>query len=317
MSCDIPRVSIGLPVYNGERFLRETLDSLLAQTFQDFELLISDNASTDGTEAICREYAARDARIRYYRNAQNLGAARNYNRTFALAKGEYFKWAAHDDLCAPEFLQRCVEVLDRLPTVVFCYPREVWIDAQGQPIRTPASLPHLRAPKPHQRFKQYHDLWYHQGFMHANQCFGLIRASALQQTSLIGSYVWSELVLGGELLLRGECYEVPEHLFFFRCHADTSRAVRQESNFNGLAVWFNPANRGKIVLPHWRLCWQYLMAIQRAPMAGHEKLLCHVQMGRWVAWKWKRLARELTIAAASILSQVLNWKSPRRLSVEK
>ena len=107
-----PRVSIGMPVFNGENYLAEALDSLLTQTFSDFELIISDNASTDKTEEICRAYAVRDQRIRYFRNQENLGASRNYNRVFELSSGEYFKWAAHDDLCAPEFLGRCVDVLD-------------------------------------------------------------------------------------------------------------------------------------------------------------------------------------------------------------
>ena len=101
MATDGPRVSIGLPVYNGDNYLAETLDSILAQTFTDFELIISDNGSTDRTEAICRRYAAQDHRVRYVRNPSNLGAARNYKRAFELARGEYFKWNGHDDPLAP------------------------------------------------------------------------------------------------------------------------------------------------------------------------------------------------------------------------
>jgi glycosyltransferase involved in cell wall biosynthesis len=118
-----PRVSIGLPVYNGENYLAETLDSILAQTFTDFEVIISDNASTDRTETICRQYAAQDRRIRYLRNTSNLGAAKNYNRVFELSQGEYFKWNGHDDPLAPVFLERCVAVLDRHPGVVLCFAR--------------------------------------------------------------------------------------------------------------------------------------------------------------------------------------------------
>ncbi|MBS0016773.1 MAG: glycosyltransferase family 2 protein, partial [Arthrospira sp. SH-MAG29] len=135
-----PRVSIGLPVYNGENFIQETLDCLLSQTFDDFELIICDNASTDRTEEICRDYAARDKRIRYYRHPENLGAAKNYNRTFELSTAEYFKWAAHDDLYAPEFLERCVEALDTHPSTVLCYPQEYWIDEQGNPLKSHADI---------------------------------------------------------------------------------------------------------------------------------------------------------------------------------
>src|SRR5260370_10566620 len=120
MSSDSPRVSIGVPVYNGENFLRETLDSLLAQTFEDFELIISDNGSTDNTPHICREYALRDNRVSYHRCDINRGFSWNNNHVFQLAQGEYFKWADHDDLCAPEYLERCITVLDARPDVVLC-----------------------------------------------------------------------------------------------------------------------------------------------------------------------------------------------------
>src|SRR5262249_36899823 len=147
-----PRVSIGMPVYHGEPFLKEALDSILAQTYSDFELIISDNASTDRTQEICTAYAAKDKRIQYSRNDKNLGAAKNYNRVFELSSGEYFKWAAHDDICAPDFLVRCITVLDQDPSVVLCYPREIGIDEQGKflgnrPYKLDTSL-----TKPSERF---------------------------------------------------------------------------------------------------------------------------------------------------------------------
>ncbi len=124
----MPRVSVGLPVYNGENFIKDALDSILAQTFEDFELIISDNASTDGTQQICRQYTSKDQRIRYIRNDGNIGASKNFNQVFELSSGEYFKWIAHDDLCAPEFLERCVEVLDQDPSIVLCFARPKAID---------------------------------------------------------------------------------------------------------------------------------------------------------------------------------------------
>src|SRR5215212_2547350 len=107
----VPQVSLGVPVYNGEKYLAEALESLLQQDYADFEIIISDNASTDGTEEICRNFAGRDKRIRYYRNETNIGASPNYNRTFELARGRYFKWCAHDDVCLPAFVRRAAEVL--------------------------------------------------------------------------------------------------------------------------------------------------------------------------------------------------------------
>jgi glycosyltransferase involved in cell wall biosynthesis len=117
-----PKISIGMPVFNGELFIREALDSLLAQTFTDFELIISDNASTDGTEAICKEYAAKDRRIRYVRQSDNRGAVANFQFVLDEAVGEYFMWAAADDSRHPDFIKMAEWVLSAAPKVglVFC-----------------------------------------------------------------------------------------------------------------------------------------------------------------------------------------------------
>src|SRR5712672_2829455 len=113
----IPRLSIGLPVYNGENFLAESIEALLGQSYEDFELIISDNASTDGTPDICRRYAKQDSRIRYIRQPRNIGSAPNHNVVIERARGELFKHASHDDLYARDLLERCVAALDERPNV--------------------------------------------------------------------------------------------------------------------------------------------------------------------------------------------------------
>ena len=110
-----PMLTVGMPVYNADRFLAKALDSVLGQSFADFELLISDNASTDRTEAICREYAGRDRRIRYFRNERNMGAGWNFRRVYSMANGKYYKQAAHDDFCEPAFFETCIDALQREP----------------------------------------------------------------------------------------------------------------------------------------------------------------------------------------------------------
>lgn len=127
-----PRISIGMPVYNGEKYLVEAIQTLLDQTYEDFEFLISDNASTDSTEAICRDFATKDKRIRYIRNPVNLGAAANHNRLIQQARGEFFKLASDDDKHSPEFLKRCISALDSDPAAVLCYSRSIEIDEFGQ-----------------------------------------------------------------------------------------------------------------------------------------------------------------------------------------
>jgi len=298
MCADKPRVSIGLPVFNGENYLEEALDSILAQTYSDFELIISDNASTDRTEEICRVYAARDDRIRYFRNETNLGAAKNYNRVFELSSGEYFKWAAHDDLCAPEYLERCVEILDREPDVVLCYPRTSIIDEHRRLVENYFDGFNLRSPKPHERFR---DFFCTPGL--CNPIHGLIRASILKRTLLIGSYPDSDRVLLGELALLGQFYEVPERLFFRRDHPQ--RSARANPDLDERVVWFDPARKGQIQLPRWRWFFGYLLAIKRVRLSWYEKLCCYVLMGRWVRWHWRKLKDDLMRAAKRILKRYL------------
>jgi glycosyltransferase involved in cell wall biosynthesis len=289
-----PRVSIGLPVFNGESFLAQTLDSILAQTYSDFELIISDNASTDKTEEICQAYATRDHRIRYFRNATNLGAAKNYNRVFELSSGEYFKWAAHDDLCAPEYLERCVEVLDRGPAVAACHPRTRIIDEHGGHLEDYGEYHNLRSPWPHERFRDY---LFRPAFMW-NAIFGVIRASELKKTPLIGNYASSDRVLLGELVLRGEISQVPEYLFLRRDHPRMSWRVNP--THRAFSVWFDPANRGRILLPAtWKHFFEYLRAIRRVRPNWYEQTWCYLYMMKWLgkhlAWpvqrRWRKMVR--------------------------
>src|SRR5688500_17051747 len=132
-----PRVSIGMPVYNGANYLRRSIQCLLDQDYSDLEVIICDNGSTDDTEAICREFAQKDGRVHYYRNATNIGAAGNYNKVFELARGEFFKWQAHDDECHPAMMRRCVEALDAAPkTTTMVYPLGELIDENGRTLRS-------------------------------------------------------------------------------------------------------------------------------------------------------------------------------------
>jgi glycosyltransferase involved in cell wall biosynthesis len=147
-----PFVSIGMPVYNGERFIRQAIDSLLVQDYENFELIISDNASTDTTGNICQRYADGDARIRYLRNEINLGVSPNHKRVLEMARGEYFKWAAHDDECLPTFLSRCMSVFEKAPqSVVLVYPQSLLIDAEGRVIGEYRTSIEAKDSRPHRR----------------------------------------------------------------------------------------------------------------------------------------------------------------------
>jgi glycosyltransferase involved in cell wall biosynthesis len=288
------RVSVGLPVYNGERFLASAIDSLLGQTCADFELIISDNASTDGTEAICRRYASLDSRVHYYRSERNRGAAWNHNRVVELASAPYFKWAAHDDICAPAFLERCADVLDHEPSMILCYARTVLIDEEGRRLGPCADR---CAPGSADPFVRFRDLM--QTLDLSNPMYGIIRTRVLRETALLGSYPASDLVLLGELAMRGPFRLVPETLFFRRDHAQKSS--RSNPAAAALASWYDPSNQGKIVLRYWRLLAEYFGSITRTPMGLSARARCYVYMLRWVRWNFRDLGRELHTAGATVL----------------
>lgn len=284
-----PQVSIGMPVYNGERFLREAVDSILGQTFEDFELIISDNGSADRTREICEEYAARDRRVRYYRNERNVGAAKNFARVFELASGEYFKWAAYDDVCAPALIERCVEVLNRMPSVVLSYARTVIIDVAGRPVKKWNDNLNLRSPRASERYRRYHERFHHDATCYP--LFGVMLAHVLRRTPLLPGYIASDQILLGELALRGEFYEVPEYLFFQRDHVRSS--VQGFPAFRDRIRWYDPEKSGRFHLTRWRWLWEYAKSIRRVKLEPTERALCYFQCARWAIWNARGLVEDL------------------------
>lgn len=285
-----PKVSIGLPVYNGDEFLENAIESILGQSFTDFELIISDNASTDKTAMICQTYAARDERIRYYRNATNIGGANNGNRTFLLAQGQYFRWAAHDDLCAPELIEKCVAVLDREPDVVLCYTQTINIDQEGKILGT-TTLNRATSDSPHRRFR---DLAFRNDYCEPS--YGLIRSDILRRTRLEQDFTGSDRVLLCELAFYGKFVEIAEPLFYKRHHPKNTYL-----DWRARMAWFNPAWKGKITFPNWLQFLNYLSAIKQGPLSAHEKFYCYTIMLEWLMVHGKSMAKDLVVAALMVM----------------
>ena len=268
------KVSIGLPVFNGEEYIEQALKSILLQTYTDFELIISDNASTDRTQHICQAYAKKDKRIRYYRNAKNLGASMNFNRVFKLSHGKYFKWAAHDDVLAPEFLEKCVSVLDQNFSVVLCHSKIGRINEHGALSGTYEYNLKLDSKKLHERFRDLLDFNFRTDII-----FGLIRASALKMTHLMGGYIGSDRNLLAEIGLIGRIYEVPEYLFLRRDHPNAySKTVFK--NYSERRSWWTEAY--PINFPFQKNSLEYFASIRRIPLKSSERLLCYAQIAKWI-----------------------------------
>lgn len=215
-----PRLSIGLPVFNGEKYLRFTLDSILGQTFADFELIISDNASSDGTEQLCRDYAARDDRIKYYRNAKNIGATQNWYRVLDLASADYFASVAHDDIYEPDYMRKCIEALDGDSTAVVCYSKTKVIDEAGEVTGVLGVEVDTTSDRPHDRL--HHVI---RSDYLCVQLYGVMRTEALRRTKVFVGYYGCDRNTLAELALLGKLREVPQYMFLHRIYPDALGAA--------------------------------------------------------------------------------------------
>jgi len=284
-------VSIGVPVYNGERYLGEALDSLLGQSFEDFELIICDNASTDRTGDIGRSYASKDHRICYVRNETNLGLARNYGRTFELSSGEYFGWHAADDLSAAGSLARCVAVLDRQPAVVLAYPKTQLIDEAGRITSDYDDGLHLQAARPSERFQQ---LLERVGYV--NALYGLMRSAVMRRTRLLKGFPGADIVFLAELSLYGTFWEIPEFLFYRRFHSEASSNMDRTR----LRALWSPNGNRRIYLHEWKHLLELVRAVARAPLNTMEKVRAGRFLARRAIWRRTELVRELAAAVREL-----------------
>src|SRR6202167_4902660 len=308
-----PLVSIGLFLYNGERFLEAAIESFLNQTFKDFELIISDNCSTDRSDEICRRYAAQDSRIRYYRNERSMGAGWNIRRVYELATGKYFKQAAHDDMIQPDYLRQCVDALEADESLVLAHSLTRVIDENGKFIenyddglRTSSLDPVVRA----------RDL-----LLKGHRCypiFGVIRLDTLHHLPPQGSYAHSDRVLLLQLGLLGRFYEVPEYLSICTQHrGQAAWTVPERNRVGGFRLtgrwgalpapeWWDPSRARKLTFPEWNAAAEFTRSVARSPLGRGQRLRCYRAIARWALHYRGRFARDLVVAADQLLFNLQN-----------
>lgn len=280
----MPKVSIGIPVYNSQAYLAEALDSLLGQTFEDFEIIICDNASSDDTEEICRRYAATDSRIRYFRNPTNIGGIKNHNLCFKQASGAYFKWNGSDDNCLPTYLEKCVAVLDNDPSIVLCQAATRRIDAEGADLIfdpqsnmftdrqgltriEPTDPNYAQSDDPVTRFRDALV-----GICVCQHVLGLMRSDVARKTGLLGPYRDSDRAFLVEMALHGKFAEVPEELFLKREHPRNTRVLTSR---RAEAQWATPGSKiYRLLPPKAQEHAQIFGAILRSPLSLGDKARC-------------------------------------------
>jgi len=280
-----------MPVFDGENYIEPAIRSILDQTYQDFELVICDNASQDGTEGICRSYAEKDPRVKYHRNDENIGAAGNFNFTVRLASGEYFKWAAHDDTLAPEYLERCLQVLEQDGRVILAFPKTILVDHYGDPVsKYEVNMNNIMSESASTRFRDL-ILINHWGV----EIFGLFRKSVLESTGLLESFPGSDRTIMAELALKGRFYEVPEHLFYSRDHSERSTRT---GTIHTRAGWWDTKKTGQTVFPQWRLFYELVKIVKRSGLPRGEKAACYSCVLKWLTsnHNWARMLMDLAIA---------------------
>ncbi|HVS76704.1 MAG TPA: glycosyltransferase family 2 protein [Steroidobacteraceae bacterium] len=293
---EVPPVSVGVPVFNGENFLEDAIRSALSQTLDDLELVLCDNASTDRTAEICSDYAARDPRVRYFRNPRNLGAAANYNLAFSHARGRYFKWLAHDDRMLPSFLAKTYRVLEERKDAVLCNTVVAYIDSEGAQIGLYDSrLSGADSLSPAERFA-----WM---VLRSHSCvdfFGLIRRDALRDSLLHGTFHGADRALLAQLALRGRMIQLPAPLLNMREHPNRYTRVQRRSADR--AAWHDSARAHQASFPAWRLYGEYLKMVRRERLTPEERSRCYAVLASWWLHNWNALRALVDVVAVAMPS---------------
>ena len=310
-----PKISIGIPVYNGEKYLELAIDSLIKQTFKDFEIIISDNASTDRTEEICRAYQAQDNRVSYHRNSVNIGAAENYKTVFRLAKGQFFKWMAHDDRCSANYLEECVRVLEEDPDIVMSFPRFVLIDDRDRVFPKTDEHTYLTSdnriittniPRNFMSVRPSDRYW--EILYKTTECyefFGLARREIIEQTSQHDAFYGSDKVLLCELAMMGKIKEVPSATGYFRIHGEQSQSIKDSKE---RAEWISPDLNYGALMSRFKCVQGYYRSIFAYSAPWSERLKC-----LWVLTTWSINLSNWSSMLNEVLRFRLNLK-PESLS---
>lgn len=290
-----PRIVIGLPVYNGQKYLRAAIESHLSQSFGDFILVVSDNGSTDATADIGAEYARADDRVKYLRSPENRGILWNHRRVMDAIESprQYFRWAGGDDIAGPGLLQAMVDVLDKRPEVEAVVPDTMNIDGDGQVVGSMARSLDLQSPDVYTRA---HDVLL-ADYQHVI-AYGLLRASTLRLLRTGPDYVGWDPIFIWELALRGQMVQAQGPILYRRFHAGSISRVKTVKE---MRKWVEPNTRAGMNFPHWTWAYERIRVLMECPMSLRERLRIGAFLARATLWQRSALLGDLTQAGRRML----------------
>ena len=286
----VPRASIGLPVRNGERFVRRALESVLAQDFADFEVVVCDNASDDATPRILREVAQGDPRVRLFENERDIGQIENVNRVFRLSRGTYFRWLGADDWLEPSYLARCVAALDARPEAVGVSTAfRAYLDSGESACEVfRGEMPDVADPAV--RFARM--LWFfHASDLYYDPVYSLFRREALARTGLIRVMTCADMMLAAELCLLGPIAHLPE------CLSHRRRAYRELEDRTELMKRYHPTRWREVSAGPGRIARVLVSIVREAELGPGQRLRClwpiWLFTQKQARWHWLRAATDL------------------------
>ncbi len=258
-----PLISVGMPVYNEEKYLRESVESILNQDYCNFELIISDNASSDKTEQFCLEFAQKDHRIKYIRNKKNLGTVNNFHQVFKEATGDFFMFAGGHDLWTPDFLSVCLKTLQNSSSAVVSYASTVLIDEFSNQIKKEISFYDTRGSDIVTQF--LYVLW---GPM--NPVYGLMRMSAMKKVRMNPQFIGGDLIILIELSFLGRFAYNPDVVWYRRMqHGEETQKQKVKRYQNTL---FSKSKSFFDILPYIRIPIELIKAIFKAKISWPNKI---------------------------------------------
>jgi glycosyltransferase involved in cell wall biosynthesis len=261
-----PLVSVGLPVYNGEKYIAEAIESILGQDFEKFELIISDNHSNDKTGEICDKYSKIDKRIRYIRLEENIGMKLNFMNVLGLATAPYFMWATHDDLHEKAFMGKCIKALQGDDSISLAYTQTKLLNADSQFLGIAKDYVKADQDNPVERFKS---LIWQLGI--CNMVLGLFRTSLLRKSTSLNSSLFADTLLLAEVTLSGKIIQIPEQLFIRRFTRNYNYKSPDERNAQLMSETDQSLFEQGISLPHCRLTCAHLDLINNSRLNISQK----------------------------------------------